>query len=106
MTHPERSRPALPERINGLAGVAANLSWSWNRNARALFRLLDPALWRHDLHTIEAAEAAVNELLDQTMRPTALAPSYAALTRDEHFGAGGPFGVGQDAVLLHDQRAA
>src|SRR6267378_2790602 len=40
----------LPKPINGLAAVAANLSWSWNRNARALFRMLDPALWRRTQH--------------------------------------------------------
>src|SRR5881296_2113977 len=50
MTQPQPSGPALPERIGGLAAVAANLSWSWNRNARALFRLLDPALWRRTQH--------------------------------------------------------
>src|SRR5881275_3226063 len=50
MTHPERIGGALPERIGGLAGVAANLSWSWNRNARALFRLLDGALWHLTRH--------------------------------------------------------
>src|SRR2546429_798413 len=50
MTQPEPSRPAVPERINGLAAIAANLSWSWNRNARALFRMLDPALWRRTQH--------------------------------------------------------
>ncbi|HVH68305.1 MAG TPA: alpha-glucan family phosphorylase [Gemmatimonadales bacterium] len=42
--------PRLPERIAGLARVAANLSWSWNRNARALFRSLDPALWHRTRH--------------------------------------------------------
>src|SRR6267143_906668 len=47
---PNTSVPALPERIQGLAAVAANLSWSWNRNARALFRALDPALWRRTQH--------------------------------------------------------
>src|SRR5205807_1053315 len=50
MTHPEPSGPAVPARINGLASVAANLSWSWNRNARALFRMLDVALWRRTQH--------------------------------------------------------
>src|SRR6266705_3395519 len=50
MTQPEPSRPAVPERINGLAAIAANLAWSWNRNARALFRLLDAALWRRTQH--------------------------------------------------------
>src|SRR3989475_9293264 len=47
---PNTSAPPLPERIAGLAAVAANLSWSWNRNARALFRSLDPALWRRTQH--------------------------------------------------------
>src|SRR5881227_4450085 len=50
MTQPQPSGPALPDRIKGLAAVAANLSWSWNRNARALFRLLDAALWRRTQH--------------------------------------------------------
>ena len=50
MTQPQPSGPALPDRIKGLAAVAANLSWSWNRNARALFRLLDTALWRRTQH--------------------------------------------------------
>src|SRR2546429_3347920 len=50
MTQPQHGGPALPERIAGLAAVAANLSWSWNRNARALFRSLDPALWRRTQH--------------------------------------------------------
>src|SRR5882762_7355405 len=50
MNQPKPSRPTVPERINGLAAVAANLSWSWNRNARALFRMLDPAVWRRTQH--------------------------------------------------------
>src|SRR5439155_348 len=50
MTPPEPSGPAVPERTNRLAAIAANLSWSWNRNARALFRLLDPVLWRRTQH--------------------------------------------------------
>src|SRR5437763_13671748 len=50
MTPPEPSGPAVPERMNRLAAIAANLSWSWNRNARALFRLLDPVLWRRTQH--------------------------------------------------------
>src|SRR3989449_11024199 len=45
MTHPEHSGLPPPDRIRGLASVAANLSWSWNRNARATFRSIDQALW-------------------------------------------------------------
>jgi starch phosphorylase len=57
--------PSLPERIKGLSGVVANLSWSWNRDARALFHRLDPALWhltRHNpielLRRVDAARLA------------------------------------------------
>src|ERR1043166_5684546 len=50
MTQPEPSRPAVPERIKGLAAGGANLGWSWNRHARALFRQLDGALWRRTQH--------------------------------------------------------
>jgi len=40
----------LPDRIAGLSAVAANLSWSWNRDARALFRSIDQALWHLTRH--------------------------------------------------------
>ncbi|HEV8303379.1 MAG TPA: alpha-glucan family phosphorylase [Gemmatimonadales bacterium] len=42
--------PSLPERIKGLSAVAANLSWSWDRDARALFRSIDQALWHLTRH--------------------------------------------------------
>ena len=37
--------PYLPENISGLADVALNFSWRWNRRARELFREIDPTLW-------------------------------------------------------------
>ena len=37
--------PYLPEGLSGLADVALNFSWRWNRFARELFRDLDPILW-------------------------------------------------------------
>src|SRR2546427_9835303 len=49
-TTPRPSFPELPERIKGLAGVVANLSWSWNRDARALFRFIDQPLWHLTRH--------------------------------------------------------
>src|SRR2546430_16376559 len=42
--------PALPERIAGLATLARNLGWSWNHDARALYRSIDPTLWRLTRH--------------------------------------------------------
>jgi len=50
MTHPGPSGLRLPDRIGGLGAVAANLSWSWNRDARALFRSIDHALWHLTRH--------------------------------------------------------
>ncbi|MEJ2240265.1 MAG: DUF3417 domain-containing protein [Gemmatimonadales bacterium] len=41
---------SLPEPIAGLAKIATNLSWSWNRRARALFASLDSTLWRLTRH--------------------------------------------------------
>ena len=36
---------ALPGPISDLAQIASNLAWSWNREARELFRRVDPSLW-------------------------------------------------------------
>ena len=45
-----RKIPVLPPRLEGLAAVATNLAWSWNREARALFRGMDEPLWRLTRH--------------------------------------------------------
>jgi starch phosphorylase len=42
--------PFLPARIEGLADLATNLSWSWNLDARALFRMIDEPLWHLTRH--------------------------------------------------------
>jgi glycogen phosphorylase len=39
-------RPALPVSLSRLSELAYNLLWSWDHNLRALFRRLDPALWK------------------------------------------------------------
>ena len=40
----------LPPRLEGLAAIATNLSWSWNRDARELLRSIDPPMWRETRH--------------------------------------------------------
>jgi starch phosphorylase len=50
MTTSHTSLPELPARIAELARLAGNLSWSWNRDARVLFRDLDPVLWHETRH--------------------------------------------------------
>jgi starch phosphorylase len=39
-------RPALPAALSRMTELAYNLVWSWEPIVRALFRRLDPALWR------------------------------------------------------------
>ncbi|MFZ5623240.1 MAG: alpha-glucan family phosphorylase [Gemmatimonadota bacterium] len=40
----------LPPELSGLADVAYNLSWSWNRDARTLLRLIDEPVWHLTRH--------------------------------------------------------
>jgi len=42
--------PALRAVVNGLNTLASNLSWSWHRQARALFKSLDEIAWRRCRH--------------------------------------------------------
>src|ERR1044072_1517053 len=39
-------RPTLPSSLNRMTELANNILWSWEPLVRALFRRLDPALWR------------------------------------------------------------
>jgi len=50
MTTPHARIPYLPARIEGLSALTMNLWWSWSREARALFRSIDPALWHLARH--------------------------------------------------------
>lgn len=41
---------AIPARLAGLEQLAHNMAWSWNRDARHLFREIDESLWNRLLH--------------------------------------------------------
>ena len=43
-------RPALPSQLGRLLEIGYNLVWSWDHNLRALFRRLDPMLWKECNH--------------------------------------------------------
>ena len=74
--------PLLPQRIGGLADVAMNLSWSWNREARALFRLVDEQLWvRHRHNPIRLLQETRAERLAQCATDPAFLARYDALMR-------------------------
>ena len=38
--------PAVPTSLQALTSLAANLHWTWDRDTKALFRRLDPVLWK------------------------------------------------------------
>src|SRR4051794_23888387 len=42
--------PSLPEALSRLSELAYNLIWSWDHNIRAVFRRLDPTLWKSSGH--------------------------------------------------------
>ena len=39
-------RPALPPQLSRMQELACNILWAWEPPIRALFRRLDPALWK------------------------------------------------------------
>ena len=43
-------RPALPPGLSRLGEIAYNLVWSWDHSIRAVFRRLDPVLWKSCNH--------------------------------------------------------
>ena len=110
MTQSESSRPPVPERISGLTALAANLSWSWNRDARALFRSIDQTLWhltRHNpialLRRVDPAKlAALAKDPDFLQRYDALIEQFARLTsdRDTWFAATHPDLAGQSVAYF------
>lgn len=56
----------MPERINRLPELAYNLWWSWNSEARDLFRRLDYTLWRRTLHNpVQMLQEISQEKLDE-----------------------------------------
>ncbi len=50
MTTPAGFIPYLPDRIQGMSALATNLWWSWQLDARELFRAIDPNLWHRTRH--------------------------------------------------------
>ncbi len=50
MTSPAGFIPYLPDRIEGLGALSANLWWSWHLEARELYRAIDANLWHRMRH--------------------------------------------------------
>jgi len=70
---------ALPERISGLTSLANNLSWSWSRRARAVFRAIDATLWSLTRHNpIELLRRVEPDRLAERARDPAFLRLYDA----------------------------
>ena len=65
----------LPQRIVRLGELAQDLRWTWNRNARELFRRLDYQMWRQTAHNPVRMLYLLSpeQLLEASKHPTFLA---------------------------------
>ena len=71
-------RPALPANLPRLSELAHNILWSWDHTVRALFRRLDPALWRATGHN---PVSMLSQIPRTTLERAAADPRYLSLYR-------------------------
>ena len=77
------SIPELPERIAGLGRLASNLWWSWNREARTVFRTIGPELWRRTRHNpLELLQGVPRARLDELAVDPSFLERYDAVMQN------------------------
>ena len=70
---------ALPDRIARLDELASDLSWSWNPQAREVFRILDYPVWRQTAHNpVRMLRAIAPDRLDRAAKNPAFLALYDA----------------------------
>jgi starch phosphorylase len=69
-------RPSIPPALARLSELAYNIMWSWEPNIRALFRRLDPVLWK-DVNFNPVA--MLGRVSQTTLERAAADPRYRAL---------------------------
>ncbi len=70
-------RPAIPASLSRLLEVGYNLVWSWDHSIRALFRRLDPVLWKECNHNpIKMLGMLPQEALDAASSDTRYLAMY------------------------------
>lgn len=76
----KRRQQDMPDRIGRLTEFTNNLSWTWHRDARALFRQIDLGLWRRTHHNpVDLLLRVPLERLDDLSRNTAFLERYDAV---------------------------
>ncbi|MDZ7832013.1 MAG: alpha-glucan family phosphorylase [Desulfobacterales bacterium] len=63
----------LPENLKGLEDLAENLWWSWNPQARMLFKMLDRQAWKESGHN---PDLMLRQLPASILEPAAADPNY------------------------------
>jgi starch phosphorylase len=71
-------RPALPPALHRLSEIGVNLLWSWDHHLRALFRRLDPVIWKASNHN---PVVMLGRVPQQTLERAAKDPRFVALYR-------------------------
>lgn len=72
-------RRPLPERISGLWQLAFNLRWTWQQQAREVFRRLDYPLWRLTSHNpVRMLHLVTNQRLKQAAHDPVFVALYDA----------------------------
>jgi starch phosphorylase len=74
--------PVVPKAIQGLHDLSCNLWWSWNNEARDLFKYLDRFLWKSTGHNPVKLlrRIAPHQLVAAAQNPTFLAKYHAVMT--------------------------
>jgi len=71
-------RPALPTALHRLSDIGGNLLWSWDHHLRALFRRLDPIIWKASNHN---PVVMLGQVSQQNLERAAKDPRFVALYR-------------------------
>src|SRR5580704_1316274 len=71
-------KPALPPALSRLPELGLNLMWSWHHAQRAVFRRLEPAIWKASNHN---PVVMLGRVPQETLERAARDPRYLALYR-------------------------
>src|ERR1043166_9037619 len=71
-------RPAMPPALQRWSELGLNLLWSWDHSQRALFRRLDPVIWKASNHNPIVMLGRVSQA---TLERAAADPRFLALYR-------------------------
>ncbi len=75
----ETQPPIIPERLTRLAELAGDLWWTWNTQARHVFRTLDYPLWRQTAHNpVLMLRLLPQEILDRAAADPSFLKRYDA----------------------------